>query len=388
MQKGAKKISILGSTGSIGKSTLDVVKRSEGHLEVIGLATGASWETLGAQAREFSPKIISCFCPAPKLAASIEKLNPRPEIYFGAEGNAAVASLLEAELVVMAMVGSVGLAPTMKAVALGKNIAFANKEVLVSAGELVMDKAKETGAKLIPIDSEHNAIFQCLQGQRSKDVARIILTASGGPFRDFNFEQLKSVTKEEALKHPNWDMGNQITIDSATMMNKGLEVIEARWLFGLHPDQIDILVHPESIIHSIVEFKDGSMLALLSEHDMRIPIGYALYYPERLHLSFQKLDLEKVKQLNFAKPNPQLFKALTLAREAANAKTSMATVLNAANEMARNAFLQDHISFLDIAETVEKVMNAHIPTDVQDIAQIGEIDAWARMHAQKIMSPV
>ncbi len=381
-----KKIAILGSTGSIGKSVLNVVQKSEGQLKVVGLATGANVSELVAQTHEFLPAAISCFSPVPDLANKIEKINPRPQLFFGPEGNEAIATLAEADLVVLAMVGSVGLLPTMKAIELGKDIAFANKEVLVSAGELVMQKAKETGAKLIPIDSEHNAIFQCLQGQRAEDVARIILTASGGPFRNYNLEQLKGVTKEAALKHPTWDMGNQITIDSATMMNKGLEVIEARWLFGLAPDQIDIIIHPESIIHSIVEFKDGSMLALLSEHDMRIPIGYALSYPSRMHTNFQKLDLEKIKQLNFHKPNPQVFKALVLARQAAEAKTSMATVLNAANEIARNAFLQDQISFLAIAEIVEKVMNNHNPVNVQSIAQIGEIDVWARSCARKIIA--
>jgi 1-deoxy-D-xylulose-5-phosphate reductoisomerase len=380
-----KNIVILGSTGSIGTQTLDVIRR-DGNINVVGLTTHVNIELLEAQVLEFKPQMV-CVVQENKAIEfknRLKHIGCEVEVVSGEEGLQTVAALEQAELVVTAVVGMVGLIPTIKAIKSGKNIALANKETLVTAGEMVMQLAKDYGVSILPVDSEHSAIFQCLQGNASETVSKLILTASGGPFREYHKEQLETITVEEALKHPNWVMGNKITIDSATLMNKGLEVIEAKYLFDVDRHQIQVIVHKESIIHSMVEYRDGSTLAQLGAPDMRHPISYALYYPERKTNDYvQKLNLSQIKTLSFEEPKMDLFPCLKLAYEALEIGGTMPAVLNAANEIVVESFLNRSISFMDIPKIIHKVMEAHICINRPTLDQILESDKWARDYSRR-----
>ncbi len=375
-----KKLSILGSTGSIGVSTLDVVARNPEKFSVIGLAEGHDPVKLFEQVKKFRPKIVSLRDEdAVKKFKSLGSVDCK--IVCGIEGACEVASYSDANLVVSAMVGSVGLKPTLAAIDAGKNVALANKETLVAAGPLVMKRVKEKGVKLIPIDSEHSAVFQSLIGHNHSEVRKLILTASGGPFREWTKDRLATATVEDALNHPNWSMGAKITIDSASMMNKGLEVIEARWLFDIPVDKIDVVIHPQSVIHSMVEYIDGAVMAQMAVPDMRGPIAYALAYPERVESGSEFLDLAKIGKLTFFKPDPQKFECLQLAIEAAKQGGSLPCVMNAANEVAVAAFLNKKIKFLDIPRIVSKVMSNHKRIDLSSLEDVLAADKWARAEA-------
>jgi len=381
-----KKISLLGSTGSIGRNSLEVVRRNPDKFRIIGLAAGRNISELTKQVEEFKPLVVSVIDEdhARELRKSLRS-SAGMEILAGPEGYRHVASLNDAEMVISAMVGASGLLPTLAAIEAGKDIALANKETLVMAGKLVMEKVKSQGVRLLPVDSEHSAIFQCLAGQRPQELRRIHLTASGGPFFRFSRERLEHVKPVDALKHPNWLMGSKITIDSATMMNKGLEVIEAKWLFDVDINKIQVCIHPQSIIHSMVEFVDGSVLAQLGIPDMKIPIAYALSFPERLDCPEPSLDLFQVGSLEFFAPDRETFPCLVLAREAAGQGGTMPAVLNAANECAVEAFLAQRLSFLRISRLVEEVMTAHQIKNSPEIEDVLEADRWARREAQKLL---
>lgn len=379
----SKKIAILGSTGSIGKQTLQVVDMFPGEFQVVALAAGTNIHLLSEQVKRYKPSLVAVMEETLLGELSEELQSFDVEIMGGMEGLKAVAMHPEAEMLVTAVSGRVGLEPTMAAIAAGKDIGLANKETLVAAGSLVMREAAKQGVAIIPVDSEHSAIFQCLEPD-SKAVNRLIITASGGPFRGWKREMLQSVTKEMALRHPNWEMGAKITVDSATLMNKGLEVIEARWLFNINWDKINVVVHPQSIVHSMVEYIDGSILAHLGQPDMRIPIQYALTYPARRGNPLAKLDLIG-KTLTFEEPDLQSFPALALAFAAGKRGGTMPAVLNAANEVAVGLFLEDKIQFLDISVLVEKVMSRHQVLDQPDLKQILAADAWAREEVQSLV---
>ncbi|EAT58575.1 1-deoxy-D-xylulose-5-phosphate reductoisomerase [Chlorobium ferrooxidans] len=381
-----RSIAILGSTGSIGVSTLDVVRQHPDKFNVTGLAAGRDITLLAEQIREFRPEAVSV-----RDEESIAKLHAllgeyKPAILSGSEGASAIASADGPDMVVSAIVGAAGLLPTVSAIKAGKHIALANKETLVVAGQLVSDLVKKHKVQLLPVDSEHSAIFQSLEGHRTEDVERIILTASGGPFRNTSAEELKNVGLEQALKHPQWSMGAKITIDSATMMNKGLEVIEAHWLFNMPAEKIGVVVHPQSIIHSMVEYIDGCVIAQLGAPDMRAPIAYALSYPERCISGIQKLDLIKIGTLTFEEPDMVRFPALRLAFDALKAGRTYPAVLNAANEIAVAAFLDKKIAFVDIAATVEKTMQAHDAFTPVELDEYLMADRWARDTATKFIS--
>ena len=381
-----RSLSILGSTGSIGLSTLDVVRQHPDKFSVTGLAEGHDVALLAEQISEFRPQAVSV-----RDADSADKLNTllgdyKPQIFYGLEGAAAIASADAADMVVSAMVGAAGLVPTISAIKAGKHIALANKETLVVAGQLVSDLVKKHNVHLLPVDSEHSAVFQSLAGHRAEDVERIILTASGGPFRKTSAEEMKKVTLEQALKHPQWSMGAKITIDSATMMNKGLEVIEAHWLFNVPAEKIGVVVHPQSIIHSMVEYIDGCVMAQLGTPDMRAPIAYALSWPERCESGIHKLDLAKIGTLTFEEPDMERFPALRLAFEALKAGRTYPAVLNAANEIAVAAFLDRKIGFTAIAETVDKTMQAHEAYAPVELDEYLHADRWARETAKKILA--
>jgi 1-deoxy-D-xylulose-5-phosphate reductoisomerase len=381
-----KHLAILGSTGSIGQSTLSVVAEHPQEFDVASLAAGQNVALLAEQIERFRPRLVSVQDEA--AAARLKELIPSnlaPEIIFGPEGAVAAATAPGADLVVSAMVGAVGLEPTMAAVAAGTPVALANKETLVAAGSLVMDLARSQGVPLIPVDSEHSAIFQALQGQRREDIKKLWLTASGGPFRTWAAHRLAEVTAAEALKHPNWSMGAKITIDSATMMNKALEVIEAGVLFGLPVDQVGVYVHPQSIIHSLVEFVDGSVLAQLGVPDMRLPIAYALAYPRRLPLNGEPLDLCRIGRLTFEEPDLERFPCLRLGYKAARTGGTMPAVLNAANEVAVAAFLEGGIKFPDIPRVVEETMAAHPAQPLESLEQVLRVNRWAREYAEKLL---
>jgi len=353
-----KKVIILGSTGSIGTQTLNVIKNFRENFEVVGLTAYNNVELLSKQIREFNPKVVAVK-DEDKANQLREKLEENIEILTGSKGLQEIVKY-DADLVVIAVEGIAGLLPTITAIQTGKDIALANKEVLVTAGQIVMDLAKKKGISLLPIDSEHSAILQCLRGNDRKEISRLILTASGGPFRGKKKEVLKKVTVEQALNHPNWKMGKKITIDSATLMNKGFEVIEAKWLFDISEDKIDVVVHPQSIIHSMVEYIDGSIIAQLATADMRIPIQYALNYPTRNYIKEVKfLDFSVITQLTFEKPDLETFRCLSLAYEALKIGGTMTTVLNAADEIAVSLFLNKKIEFLQIAEIIEESMKEH-----------------------------
>ncbi len=371
-----KKIAILGSTGSIGRQTLEVVDEFPEQFQVVALAAGSNVDLLTEQARRYSPVLVAIMdeSKASELARNLAGLNI--DVVTGLNGISAAATNRQAETVVTAVSGCTGLVPTLNAIRAGKNIALANKETLVSAGALVTAEAKKHGVSILPVDSEHSAIFQCLE-RENRAVSRLIITASGGPFRGRSNNELQKVTKTEALQHPNWAMGDKITIDSATMMNKGLEVIEAHWLFGVDWEQISVLVHPQSIIHSMVEYKDGSVLAHLGRPDMRIPIQYALSYPDRAGNTFPKLDLAG-KTLSFEEPDLETFPALALAFAAGRRGGTLPAVMNAANEAAVNLFLQEKVSFPEITRLVDQVMSRHTVVDAPNLEQILAADVWAR----------
>lgn len=353
-----KKIAILGSTGSIGTQTLEVVRENK-DIEVSGLAAGNNIERLEAQIREFAPKVVAVWSEerAKELADKVRDLDVK--IVSGMEGLIEVSTLPEVEILVTAIVGMIGIRPTIAAITAGKHIALANKETLVTAGHIIMPLAKERGVSILPVDSEHSAIFQSLQGGQERALHKILLTASGGPFRGRRWEDLQNVQVEDALKHPNWEMGRKITIDSSTMVNKGLEVIEAKWLFGVEVDQIEVVVQPQSIIHSMVEYVDGAVIAQLGTPDMKLPIQYALYYPERRYLPGDRLDFRGLAQLTFEEPDLETFYGLRLAYEAGKAGGSLPTVFNAANEKAVSKFLNREIRFLEIPEMIQACMEAH-----------------------------
>lgn len=353
-----KKIAILGSTGSIGTQTLEVVRENK-DIEVSGLAAGNNIERLEAQIREFAPKVVAVWSEerAKELADKVRDLDVK--IVSGMEGLIEVSTLPEVEILVTAIVGMIGIRPTIAAITAGKHIALANKETLVTAGHIIMPLAKEHGVSILPVDSEHSAIFQSLQGGQERALHKILLTASGGPFRGRRWEDLQNVQVEDALKHPNWEMGRKITIDSSTMVNKGLEVIEAKWLFGVDIDQIEVVVQPQSIIHSMVEYVDGAVIAQLGTPDMKLPIQYALYYPERRYLPGDRLDFRGLAQLTFEEPDLETFYGLRLAYEAGKAGGSLPTVFNAANEKAVSKFLNREIRFLEIPEMIQACMEAH-----------------------------
>lgn len=380
-----KNIVILGSTGSIGTQTLDVVKEQR-DIQVIGLTAYHSIDLIEEQIKTFKPSIV-CIMKEDKAKELQERLKNQDidtEIVFGMDGLVRVATLEEAEIVVTAVVGMIGLIPTVEAIKKGKTIALANKETLVTAGELVMNLAREHNVAILPVDSEHSAIFQSLQGGQPSEIDHLILTASGGPFRTWPKERFAEIQVEDALKHPNWSMGSKITVDSATLMNKGLEVIEAKHLFHVKPSQIEVVVHKESIIHSMAAYQDGSVIAQLGMPDMRHPIAYALNYPQRKKASYiEKLNFLKVGQLTFEAPRLEDFPCLKYAYEALEIGGTMPAVLNAANEEAVSAFLNHQITFLQIAEIIHRVMDAHISINRPSLEEILECDAWARTYCRR-----
>ncbi len=380
-----KYLSIIGSTGSIGRQALDVARNNPENIKVVALAAGRNIELLAEQIIEFKPLVVSVsdLRHAEKLSGMLGGPK-KPEILFGEEGLIAVAGCEKATVLLTAVTGTVGLMPTVKAIEAGKDIALANKETLVAAGEIVMEKVKQHGVNLYPVDSEHSAIWQCLNGENRADLKRIILTASGGPFRGLTTAEMKNITPEQALKHPNWNMGSKITIDSATLMNKGLEVIEAHWLFNLDFEHIDVLVHPQSIVHSMVEYADGTVIAQLGIPDMRIPIQYALSYPQRWPNELPRLDLLSIGQLTFEAPDMDNFPCLRLAYHAGKLGGTMPAVMNAANEVAVWRFLKGEIGFLAIPRTVQAVMEKHQNIARPKLDDILNADRWARETAQNI----
>ena len=381
-----KSISVLGSTGSIGKNVLEIVRCFPDRYRIVGLAAGSSIDSLAAQVLEFSPELVSV--ANQELADELrQKLLPEysDRVVSGEEGCCAVARLESADMVMSAVVGGAGLLPTLAAIDAGKDIGLANKETLVMAGRIVMNRVREKGVQLLPVDSEHSAIFQSLEAGRRQDVKKIILTASGGPFRKRSKEEMQAVTVEQALNHPNWSMGQKITIDSATLMNKGLEVIEARWLFDVAVPEIDVVIHPQSIVHSLVEYRDGSVIAQLGLPDMKIPIAYALSYPERMELDLPSLNLATCQNLEFFSPDLEIFPALRLAFDALGQGGVMPAVLNGANEVAVAAFLERKIGFSQIVETVSKTMDIVQQGSEESLDDILAADSQARIEASRII---
>lgn len=371
------KISILGSTGSIGTQTLDIIKENK-EFKAVGLTTFGNIDLLEKQIKKFNPEVVAVVDENKAMQLKSKMKNSKVEILSGYKGLNVVASLESADMILTSVVGISGLIPTVEAIKAGKNIALANKETLVTAGHLVMDLAKRKNVKILPIDSEHSAIFQALKSGKKNEVKKLILTASGGPFRGKTIEQLDKVKAKDALKHPTWNMGKKISVDSATLMNKGLEVIEAKWLFDIEIDKIDILVHPQSIIHSMVEYIDGSIIAQLGVSDMRIPIQYALTYPKRIKTQIESLDLAKLSILTFEKPDTINFPCLKLAYDAIREGGTMPTVLNGANEILVDFFLKDMIKFNDIPKYIDKVMNIHNNIKSPNLNDIIEVDKWSR----------
>ncbi len=374
-----KQIALLGATGSIGVSALDVAKAHPDEYHIVALSAGRNGDLLVRQIEAFRPAAVAVLnkSVAAEVSSHLPERN-RPEVFVGIEGFVRLATLDSVDTVVSAMSGAAGLMPTYEAIKAGKHIALANKETMVMAGPLVMAEARKRGVSILPIDSEHSAILQSLRGHLRTDLKRVILTASGGPFKDLSLEDMRQVTAAQALRHPNWQMGPKVTIDSATLMNKGLEVIEARWLFDLRMDQIDILIHPQSILHSMVEYRDGSVIGQMGIPDMTLPIAYALSYPRHLSNGLPRLDLEKIGDLSFRKPDLKRFKCLELALQAATTGGSMPAVLNGANEIAVDAFLKGRIGFLDIPDLIEKTMDDHASSPVETIEAVMAADRWAR----------
>jgi 1-deoxy-D-xylulose-5-phosphate reductoisomerase len=399
-----KRVVVLGATGSIGESALKVAHDIPDRMEVVGLAAKTNAEKLAAAANRVRPKAV-CLVDEAKIRALRGALEYKPEIFVGEEGLREIATLADAEMVLIAIVGTGGLRPALAAIAAGKDLAVASKEILVMAGEIVMREARERGVHVLPVDSEHNAIFQCLDGrvqgsgfrvqkglsvaeagsETSADVRRIILTASGGPFRETPRQDFDSITVEQALKHPTWNMGPKITIDSATLFNKGLEMIEAHWLFGVEMKRVEVVIHPQSIVHSMVEFADGSTLAQLSYSDMCFPIQYAVTWPDRVPNSLPPLDFGKIRTLQFEVPRYEDFPALNLARRAGEAGGTLPAVLNAANEIAVAAFLAGQTRFPQIWQMVEEVMNRHAGVAHPDLDEILRADRWAREEARRLV---
>lgn len=370
-----KKIAILGSTGSIGTQALDIIERNPDKFKAAALTCSTRIEAIREQIKKFSPEIAAVGRKEDRDRLAEEF--PDTEIMYGLEGLIAVASC-DCDMVLNSLLGISGLVPTYYAIKAGRDIALANKETLVTGGQLIMSMAWQQGVKILPVDSEHSAIFQCMQGNDNNRIKRILLTASGGPFRGYTAQQLQNVTLEQALNHPKWNMGSKITIDSATMMNKGFEVIEAKWLFDVAPEQIQVLVHPQSIVHSMVEFEDTSVLAQLGLPDMRVPIGYAFSYPDRLEYDFPRLDLFEAGQLTFEKPDMEVFKCIGFAYDAIREGGSYPVVLNGANEVLVKLFLENRIKFTDIQNTLEEVLNQHNPEYNIDLEGILEADRAAR----------
>ncbi len=369
-----KKIAILGSTGSIGTQTLEVVRENK-DIEVLGLAAGKNIELLEQQIREFHPVCVAVWNEGKAEELKVKIADTATRVVTGMEGLIEIATLEKAEILVTAIVGMIGLRPTIAAIQAGKDIALANKETMVTAGHLIMPMAKEYNVRILPVDSEHSAIFQSLQGNKGNPIHKILLTASGGPFRGKKEEDLLNIRVEDALKHPNWSMGQKITIDSSTMVNKGLEVIEAKWLFDVNVDQIQVVVQPQSVIHSMVEYEDGAVMAQLGTPDMKLPIQYALYYPERRYLPGDRLDFWKMGKLDFEKPDMETFYGLKLAYKAGREGGSLPTVLNAANELAVSKFLKREVKYLEIMEIIEDCMNAHKNIANPSLEQILQTEA-------------
>ena len=368
-----KKIALLGSTGSIGTQTLDVV-RNQGDIQVTAMAAGSNITLLEKQIREFHPSLVAVWDEKKALELKANVADLPVKVVSGMDGLLEVATEKEAQIVVTAIVGMIGIRPTIAAMEAGKDIALANKETLVTAGHIIMPLAEKLGVKILPVDSEHSAIFQSLNGEHGNKIHKILLTASGGPFRGRTREQMASVQVEDALKHPNWSMGRKITIDSSTMVNKGLEVMEAHWLFDVDMDQVQVVVQPQSIIHSMVEYEDGAVIAQLGTPDMRLPIQYALYYPERRYLPGDRLDFWKLSQITFEKPDLENFHGLALAYEAGRRGGSLPTVFNAANEYAVAKFLNREISYLEITDMIQKAMENHKVIDNPTVEQILETE--------------
>jgi 1-deoxy-D-xylulose-5-phosphate reductoisomerase len=376
-----KRVVILGATGSIGESALKVARDIPERMEIVGLAAKSNAQKLAAAANEVRPQSI-CLVDEAQLDVLRKALDYKPRIFSGEAGLLEIACLTNVEMVLVAIVGTGGLRPALGAIKAGKDLAVASKEILVMAGEIVMREARDTSVNVLPVDSEHNAIFQCLEGKQSSDIRRIILTASGGPFRETKRAVFDSIAPEQALKHPTWNMGPKITIDSATLFNKGLEMIEAHWLFGVEMKRVEVVIHPQSIIHSMVEFTDGSTLAQLSYSNMCFPIQYAVTWPDRVPNSLPPLDFSKLSKLEFFTPRYDDFPALSLARRAGETGGTLPAVLNAANEIAVAAFLDRKVRFPDIWSIVEQVMNRHSPVAHPDLDAILEADQWARAQAQ------
>jgi len=380
-----KRLAILGSTGSIGINTLDIVRQFPDRFQVTGLSAGRNIELLKEQILQFRPKLVSV------LNAELSEILQRefgassPEVVHGVEGLIRVATQPEVDQVVSAIVGAVGLIPTLSAIKTGKAIALANKESLVMAGKIVMTEARMKGVQILPVDSEHSAIFQALLGHRKDEVRRLILTASGGPFRSLPLAKLQEVTVKEALRHPNWEMGKKITIDSASLMNKGLEVIEAHWLFDMPLEKITVQIHPQSVVHSMVEYMDGSIISQMGIADMRIPISYALSFPERLPLNLLPLDLSRQEGLTFFPPDPERFPCLRLAYRSIEIGETMPAVLSAANEIAVNAFLERSLRFTEIPLLIERVMDRHELKPVHTVEDILRADSWARVTSKALL---
>jgi len=384
-----KRLAILGCTGSIGRSALEVVDAHVDRLRVVGLAAGENVECFAGQIARYRPQVVAM--ASATALDRLAQLSPLPGpalVGCGREGLVQVATHPEVDLVLCASSGTDGLEAVLAAIAHGKTIALANKEVLVMAGGLVMEAARRAGTVILPVDSEHNAIHQCLHGRGSSELKRLVLTASGGPFRGRTASELSGVSTADALRHPTWRMGRKITIDSATLMNKGLEVIEAHWLFGVRADQIDVVIHPQSIVHSMVEFVDGSILAQLGVTDMRLPIQYAFSYPARWPAPLPSLDLAGAGRLDFEVPDTDAFPCLRLAYRALEAERSLPVVLNAANEVAVARFLEGRLEFTSIASLIERTMDAHQPAEVTTLAEVRAVDRWAREYAQEIAGGV
>ena len=364
-----KRIAILGSTGSIGTQTLEIVRENP-DLEVVGLAAGTNIDLFEKQVREFRPRLVSLRDEAASRELKARLADLEVEVACGMEGLLAIAEMEESEVLVTAIVGMIGIRPTIAAIHKGKDIALANKETLVTAGHIIMPLAAEMGVSILPVDSEHSAIFQSMQGENSERVSKLLITASGGPFRGRTRKQLENVQLEDALKHPNWSMGHKITIDSATLVNKGLEVMEAKWLFDMDLDRIQVVVHPQSIIHSMVEYVDGGIMAQLGTPDMKLPIQYALFYPDRRPMAGKRVDFYELGNITFEKPDMETFAGLKLALQAAAEGGSVPTVFNAANEKAVSLFLDRKISFLQIPEMIEMCMDAHRRIEYPDVEEI------------------
>ena len=372
-----KKVAILGSTGSIGTQTLDVIRHND-DLELVAISAGSNITLLEEQIREFHPELVAVWSKtkADELRIAISDVTPACKVVSGMEGLLEVATIASSDILVTAIVEMIGIQPTIAAIKAGKDIGLANKETLVTAGHIIMPLAKEYNVRILPVDSEHSAIFQCLNGENDNKISKILLTASGGPFRGMTKQDLELVTLEQALKHPNWAMGRKITIDSATMVNKGLEVIEAKWLFDVDPSQIEVVVQPQSIIHSMVEFEDGAVMAQLGTPDMRLPIQFALYYPNRVYLDGKRLDFSMLSEITFEKPDMDTFLGLRFAFDALKVGGSMPTVFNAANELAVAKFLNKRVRFMEIYDMIEFCMQRHDLIENPTVEQILDTEQW------------